>query len=90
MTDTTRANRVRTIMAAAEMRATSPNGLVNLKARRLQCGLTQRELAARIGTKHGTYRNWEEGRFWPVSYWLPLLAEALHCSIEELFLPPEE
>ena len=51
-------------------------------------GLSMREAAADIGVCWETYRNWHDGRNWPVSEWLPQIARTFGCSIEELFFPP--
>ena len=77
--------KVTAVMAAEEVRAHP--GLTYLKERRIAMGYSIREMAKMIGTTHATYAYWERGGSWPSSYWLPLLAEAMRCSIEELFLP---
>ena len=51
-------------------------------------GLTAKQAADRIGTTEMTYRAWVRTRRWPFSIWLPHLAKAFRCSIEELFYPP--
>jgi len=61
-----------------------------LKRRRQRAGLTQEEAADRIGTTRQTLRGWEQGRNWPNAYWMPLIAATYNCSIEELYLTPEE
>lgn len=90
MTDEIRLARVRTIMTSAEFKKQLPDGLVHLKARRLQCGLSFRQIAKAVGCSEPTYRCWESLGYWPSAIWLPNLAEALHCSIEELYMAPEE
>lgn len=61
-----------------------------LKRRRARAGLTQKQAADRIGASVQTLRGWERGGYWPSAYWIPLLAAAYGCSIEELYLTPEE
>ena len=61
-----------------------------LKRRRNRAGLTQEQAAERIGASVMALRGWEQGSYWPSAYWLPLLAAAYSCSIEELYLTPEE
>ena len=51
-------------------------------------GLTIKEACQLIGTTEMSYRNWHDNRHWPNSIWLPHLAKAFGCSIEELFFPP--
>lgn len=77
--------KVTAVMAAEEVRA--HEGLRHLKERRTQLWYSTRDMAKLIGTTHATYAYWERGGSWPSSRWLPLLAEAMRCSIEELFLP---
>lgn len=60
-----------------------------LREQRKRAGLSQGELCSRIGADRRTYSNWEAARYWPNSYWLPLIAEALGCTIEDLFLPED-
>lgn len=51
-------------------------------------GLSIRDAAKLIGVHEGTYRNWQSGRNWPSSLYLPQMAKVFGCSIEELFYPP--
>ena len=53
-------------------------------------GKTQREIAEEVGTTKATVEGWSQKRFLPSSVFLPALALALECSIEELYLLPEE
>lgn len=61
-----------------------------MKMRRRRLGLSQQQLADRIGATKCTLQDWEHGRHWPSGYYLPLLAGALDCGIEELFLAEGE
>ena len=82
--------RILAIEAAAVVNSDRGAGLSGLQACRNRTGLTQRQAAAAIGCPHATYRNWELGTNWPSSLWMPLIAEAFRCSIEELYLPQQE
>jgi DNA-binding transcriptional regulator YiaG len=44
-----------------------------LRAHRLACGLTQRSLAAQLGTSLETLKNWEQGRTGPSRKFRPVL-----------------
>lgn len=48
-------------------------------------GLTQQQLAERIGVVRNAISNWENGVAFPNPRQLPLLADELSCSIDELF-----
>ena len=61
-----------------------------LKTRRLAAGLSQKELAERLGTVQSAISAWESGEKMPRASQLPELAKALNCSIDELYQPPEE
>lgn len=82
--------RILAITAAAVVSRDMSAGLAGLQACRHRTGLTQRQAAAAIGCPHATYRNWESGTNWPSSLWMPLIAEAFRCSIEDLYLPQQE
>jgi transcriptional regulator with XRE-family HTH domain len=51
---------------------------------RLAKGLTQDELAKRIGTKQATVATWEIGYSFPRPSMLPRLSEVLEIPIDEL------
>lgn len=78
-----------TRMAAAEVDPVNQSGMIYLGARRRARGLLVTEAARRVGVSSLTYRNWDRGTNWPASYWLPAIAQALGCTIEELYLPPD-
>jgi transcriptional regulator with XRE-family HTH domain len=50
-------------------------------------GLTQAQLAARIGVAEATVRSWETDRAHPQPRWLRRLAKALGVSVEDLTAP---
>jgi transcriptional regulator with XRE-family HTH domain len=56
-----------------------------IKALREGAGLTQDKLGARVGVRQSTVAMWETGASTPRSVILPKLAEALGCSIDDLF-----
>lgn len=58
---------------------------MNLRDLRRQAKKTQMEVAERAGVSQPTYSTWETGRFLPNSKFLPALAAALHCTIDDLF-----
>ena len=62
--------------------ATSMPGI---KARRKALGLGVAEAAAELGVTRQSWNNWESGRSLAGSYYLPAMAEILHCRIEDLY-----
>ena len=62
-----------------------------LKKIRLQRGLTQADLATKMGVTQSVVAMWERGAVLPSAGKLPELADALDCSIDALFgrKPPE-
>ena len=65
-------------------------GLAGLRACRQRLHMSTNELARRTGITKDSLRAWERDRYWPSSHQLPILANALRCSIEELYLGPAE
>lgn len=61
-----------------------------LKKKRLAAGLSQKELADKLGIVQSAISAWESGEKMPRAAQLPELAAALHCTIDELYQPPEE
>lgn len=59
-----------------------------IKKARKQAGLTQRELAEKLGVATGTVQQWELGARTPTVKKLSKIAEALNVSLVEL-LPPD-
>ena len=57
----------------------------NIHDLRIRFRMTQAELAADIGCTEQSIRYWEKGRGIPVGYYLPLIADRFHCSIDYLF-----
>ena len=58
---------------------------VKLKVLRQQVKKTQTEVAAYVGVSQSTYFFWESGKLSPNAKYLPALAAALHCTIDDLF-----
>ncbi|MBO7667793.1 MAG: helix-turn-helix transcriptional regulator [Firmicutes bacterium] len=63
--------------------------LRGLAARRKAAGLTQSQLAERLFVSRQSIDFWERGVKWPTPDRLPAIAEALGCSIDELYREPE-
>lgn len=61
------------------------------KIRRVS-GITQTELAKKVGVQQNTVSQWESGKRNIPSYLLPVLADVLCCTIDALFgrIPPSE
>jgi len=64
--------------------------LIFIKDRRTALGMTQEDLAARVGVERPAIALWEAGARTPTTDKLPALASALECGIDALFRPPEE
>ncbi len=56
-----------------------------IKFHREQLGLSQEQLAKKLGIRQSTVAMWETQKNFPRSDKLPLLAVALQCSIDDLF-----
>lgn len=57
----------------------------NLKGLRDLTGLTQAELAEKLGVSQGVVSFWEIGRNLPEASKLPELARILGCTVDDLF-----
>lgn len=64
---------------------------MRIKELRMVLGLTQCQLAQRLGVTQSTVARWEVHERTPTSGALPLLAKTLGCSVDELYMhePPE-
>lgn len=67
---------------------TDTKKLAGLAPRRKQLGLTQAQLAAELQVERATLGMWEIGASWPPARILPRIADALLCSIDELYRTP--
>jgi putative transcriptional regulator len=63
--------------------------IVHLRAYRTNAGLTQAELAARIGVSRKTINTIENGIFTPSTHLALSLAATLDCSVHDLFTLPQ-
>jgi transcriptional regulator with XRE-family HTH domain len=61
-----------------------------LKPRRIEAGLSQKQLAEMLQVTQAAVANWEAGTAYPRASQLPDLAKALSCTIDELYAPPEK
>ena len=57
-----------------------------LRQLRKKKGLSQRELAQRIGASENAYLRWENGLNYPGFFFIIELAQALGCTTDELLL----
>lgn len=78
------------LMAAAAADPKEQSGMTHLADWRRRAGITVGEAAKRIGVSTFTYRNWDRGLNWPLSCWLPAIAQAFGCTIEDLYIMPED
>ena len=62
----------------------------NVMAYRQKAGLTQTQLAERVGSSKNTISSIETGQFCPTAYLAALLCIALDVKFEELFYFEEE
>lgn len=56
-----------------------------IKERRDMIGISQEELASRVGTHATCVSQWENGQRIPGGEKIPKIAESLHCPIDALF-----
>lgn len=59
--------------------------IMRIKECRERLGLTQQQLGAETGVAPFVVENWEREAYLPLSRQLPRLAQALGCSIDDLF-----
>ena len=58
--------------------------IFNIKDRRIELGMSQRELAEKIGVDQTTVSYWERGVTAPTRRKMPIVADALCVSVAEL------
>ena len=61
----------------------------NLKAKRLLCGLSQKQVADFLNITPQSVSKWEKGDAQPSIDYLPKLAECLKCDINDFFVKTE-
>ena len=61
-----------------------------LRAMRRAAGISQAELARRVGVTTAAVCKWENGQSWPSAWYIPAIAEALGCNIAQLYAEPED
>lgn len=61
------------------------NSVQELKELRKKAGYSQMELAKQIGVTQSNVAKWETGNYYPRPALLPVLADLLHCTIDDLF-----
>ena len=59
-----------------------------IKAARIAKGMTQEELADKLGVSFQAVSKWENAQSAPDISLLPLLAETFRCTIDDLFFAP--
>jgi len=64
--------------------------LKGLRRCREAAKLTQADLAKAAGTSRQCIQKWEYGRCWPSAEWIPKLAAACGCRMEDLYEGTEE
>lgn len=64
--------------------------LENIKRLRIDAHLSQAELAEKVFVTRSAVALWETGRSSPTSDRLPALAQALGCSIDNLYTEEEK
>ena len=57
----------------------------NIQKYRKKCGLTQEELAEKLGVTFQAVSKWENAKSTPDILFLPTMADLFDCSIDDLF-----
>ena len=60
--------------------------IMTIQAMRMAAGLSEVDLATKMGVTRKTICEWESELYLPKTRQLPELADALECSIDELFV----
>lgn len=61
-----------------------------IQMRRIAIGITQDQLAEKLGVDRSTVTKWELGKSYPRASLLPKISEILGCTVDELFENCEE
>ena len=64
--------------------------IMQIQKLREMAGLTQVQVALRMGVSQNTVSQWENEVALPKSRDLPQLARVLHCEIGELYVPEDD
>ena len=64
--------------------------VMKIKELREAANLQQKQVAERMGVLQSAVSNWETEVALPKARQLPLLAQVLGCSIDDLFVPMED
>ena len=59
---------------------------LKLRAKRVEKGYTQEQLAKEIGVSHGTYQRYECGKYEMTQSTISKLLRVLDCKYEDIFL----
>lgn len=57
---------------------------MSIYQKRVAAGITQEELATKLGVDRSTVTKWETGQSLPRTHLLPKLAELFGCTVDEL------
>ena len=57
---------------------------LSIKQMREKCGMTQNDLAEKLGLDQSTVCLWETGKTQPRTKLLPKIAELFNCTVDEL------
>lgn len=57
---------------------------MGIAKRRRQLGLSQSDLAKKLGVDQTAVHNWEKGKSMPATRRLPAIAEILNCTVDDL------
>ena len=63
--------------------------VLRIRNRRLEIGLSQEELAKKLGVNQTAISQWERGVALPSCEKLPEISKVLCCKIDDLFLPSQ-
>ena len=58
---------------------------MNIRDLRKSAGLTQVQLAEKVGVAQATVAEWERGDYYPRASIIPALAAALGCAVNDLY-----
>ena len=61
--------------------------IMRIKVLREAANLQQTEIASALNVTQGTVSGWEKELYLPKARQLPLLAQVLNCTIDDLFEP---